>query len=504
MTPQEYLTAFRRRWGTIVVGVLLGLVAAGVVTVLSPRQYESEATIFVAAQPRNPDAGLDANELSSQRMSTYVELLRSPKIAGEVAAVIGPAAPPDLLDRITAARLPETTLLRVTARAGTPGGAAQIANLFAERFAVNLAMLEQPADPTAPPQVFGRIYEQAVPINRPVSPRPVLNIALGALLGLIAGVAVAVLRERLDTSVRSTQALRDAIGAPVLGWLGQLAASRNQPVVRNQPRSTETESFRRLRTNLQFLDTVGQRPVILVTSPRQDEGKTTTLCNLALAFADAGKRVLMLDADLRRPGVAGLFGLERAVGLTDVLTDRTPLAKALQRWEDLLVLPSGPIPTNPSELLGSPQMSRLIDDARELCDLVLIDSPPVLSTTDATVLAPRADGVLLVVRYGSTTTGQVQAAREALDIVGARVLGAVLNRMPASALTRYASRATRPDLSPEVEPSFAVGPHGAEPGGTEPLRAASAPAAGTRDSDGADQDRAATRRSRPPARTKKS
>jgi len=229
--------AFRGRWRTILVGLMLGLVAAGVVTVLSPREYVAEATIFVAAQPRNPDTGMDANELSSQRMSTYVELLRSPKIAGEVATLIGPAAPPDLLDRITAARLPETTLLRVTVRAGTPGGAAQIANLLAERFAVNLAALEQPADPTAPPLVFGRTYEQAVPNNRPVSPQPVLNIGLGVLLGLIVGAGVAVLRERLDTSVRSTRALRDALGAPVLGWLGQLAASRSQLVVRNQPRS---------------------------------------------------------------------------------------------------------------------------------------------------------------------------------------------------------------------------------------------------------------------------
>jgi capsular exopolysaccharide synthesis family protein len=223
-----------------------------------------------------------------------------------------------------------------------------------------------------------------------------------------------------------------------------------------------------------------------------------------LAFADAGKRVLVLDADLRRPGLAGLFGLERAVGLTDVLTGRTPLAKALQRWEDLLVLPSGPIPTNPSELLGSPEMSRLIDDARQLCDLVLIDSPPVLSTADATVLAARTDGVLVVVRYGSTTTGQVHAAREALDIVGARVLGAVLNRMAVSALTRYANRGSRPDLSPEVEPSFPTGPRGAEPPGTAPPRAASTRAADASESDGADQNRAATRRSRPPARTKKS
>src|SRR5882762_8983333 len=139
MTPQEYLMAFRGRWRTILVGLLLGLVAAGVVTVLSPREYVAEATIFVAAQPRNPDTGMDANELSSQRMSTYVELLRSPKIAGEVATLIGPAAPPDLLNRITAARLPETTLLRVTVRAGTPEGAAQIANLVADRFTVNVA-----------------------------------------------------------------------------------------------------------------------------------------------------------------------------------------------------------------------------------------------------------------------------------------------------------------------------------------------------------------------------
>jgi len=450
--------AFRGRWRTILVGLMLGLVAAGVVTVLSPREYVAEATIFVAAQPRNPDTGMDANELSSQRMSTYVELLRSPKIAGEVAGLVGPAAPPDLLNRITAARLPETTLLQVTVRDRTPEGAAQIANLVADRFTVSVATLEQPADPTAPPLVVGRIYESAVPNNRPVSPRIPLNIALGAFIGLVVGVGAAVVREGLDTSVRSTRGLRDALGAPVLGWVGQLAQSGNQLVVREQPRSPEAEGFRRLRTNLQFLDAVGERPVILVTSARQDEGKTTALCNLAVAFADAGRRVLVVDADLRRPGAASLFGLERAVGLTDVLTHRTTLEKALQASGDVLVLPSGPVPTNPSELLGSPEMSKLIDNARELCNLILIDSSPISSTTDPTVLAPRTDGVLMVVRHGDTTTEQVHAAREALDAVGARVLGAVLNRMPRSALSRYISRTSRPDLSPEVDSPFEVAP----------------------------------------------
>jgi capsular exopolysaccharide synthesis family protein len=458
MTPQEYLTAFRRRWRTIVVAVLVGLVVAGVVTVLSPRQYEAEATIFVTAQPRNPDAGMDANELSSQRMSTYVELVRSPKTVGEVASILGPAAPPDLLNRITAARLPETTLLQVTVRDRSPEGAAQIANLLAERFVVDLAALEQPADLTAPPQVVGRIYAPAVAVNRPVSPQIPLNLALGLVIGLMVGVGAAAVREHWDTSVRSTGDLRAALDTPVLGWLGQRPKSGSQLVVRDRRRSPEAEDYRRLRTNLQYLDNLGERPVILVTSARQDEGKTTALCNLALAFADAGKRVMVIDADLRQPGAASLFGLERAVGLTDVLTYRTRLSKALQRWEDVLVLPSGPIPSNPGELLGLPETATLIDDARELCDLVLVDSPPISSAADAAVLAPHTDGVLLVVQHGSTTAEQVHAAREALDIVGARVLGAVLSEMPRSVRSRYLGRAAQADLTPEIEPSVAVQP----------------------------------------------
>jgi len=414
-------------------------------------------------------------------MSTYVELLRSPKTIGEVASVLGPAAPPDLLSRITAARLPETTLLQATVRDRSPEGAAQIANLLAERFIVDLAALEQPADLTAPPLVVGRIYAAAVPVNRSVSPQIPLNVALGVVIGLMVGVGVAAVRENWDTSVRSTRDLRDALDAPVLGWLGQRPKSGNPLVVRSQPRSPEAEDYRRLRTNLQFLDNLGGRPVILVTSARPDEGKTTTLCNLALAFADAGKRVMVIDADLRQPGAASLFGLERAVGLTDVLTYRTRLGKALQRWEDVLVLPSGPIPTNPGELLGLPEMSTLIDDARQLCDLILVDSPPISSTADAAVLAPRTDGVLLVVQHGGTTAEQVHAAREALDIVGARVLGAVLSQLPRSVRSRY-GRATQADLTPEIEPSVAVQPPLAELAGGP-----SRPTDGARDRSGVAQ-----------------
>ena len=177
-----------------------------------------------------------------------------------------------------------------------------------------------------------------------------------------------------------------------------------------------------------------------MTSPLPGEGKSTTIVNLAITLASAGTRVLLIEADLRRPRVADLLGLERTIGLTSVLTSRVSARQAVQPWGDgaLDVIASGPLPPNPSELLSSCHMSALLADLRGQYDIILIDSPPLLPVTDAAAIAPETDGAILVCRYKTTTGAQVQAAVAALRAVSAPILGTVFAMVPSAGPRAYA------------------------------------------------------------------
>jgi len=189
------------------------------------------------------------------------------------------------------------------------------------------------------------------------------------------------------------------------------------------------EAFRQLRTNLQFVDR--DHATILVASARADEGRTTTLCNLALAIAEAGMKVLIVDADLRNPTIAAYLKVDARIGLVDVLANQVPLERAVQAVGiGLDVLPSGPLPLNPSELLGSSQMAAVLRTLRSTYDFVLIDTPPLLEVTDAAVVAARADGVLIVVKPGRVLVEDLQIVRTGLETVSARIVGSVMTMTP--------------------------------------------------------------------------
>lgn len=443
-------------------GLLLGLLVGVGVTVLVPPTYAASVTIFVSARSPGGDvtAAVEGGDLSAQRMATYLEVLRSQRVATQVAERLGGGLTADeVLDKVSASTTPDTLLLTATVEDQSPQRAADIANALAERFNANVAELEQP-DPQTAPVVTARTFEAAVPPESPTQPRPLLNIALGLGLGLLAGIGLALLRNALDRSIRSRDQLRRAVDAPVVGMIAEDNDVRvHRLVFRERPRGRVAEAFRQLRANLQLVDLTDQHRTILVTGAGPDEGTTTTACNLALAMADAGNRVLVIEADFRRPRAADLFGMERTVGLTNVLTGRMDWMPAVQRWHDSLdVLPSGPLPPNPSELLSQPTMARLLADVRARYDVVIIDSPPLGAVSDASVLAPRVDGVVLVARWGKTTTPAAEDAAESLRTVSARLLGSVLTMI-------HRSRRAPDDqyLATAVGTQYAVGPWSVSP-----------------------------------------
>lgn len=198
-----------------------------------------------------------------------------------------------------------------------------------------------------------------------------------------------------------------------------------------QPRSPASEAYRTLRTSIQFLGLDRTIQTVLVTSAGPDEGKSTTLANLAVTFAEAGREVLAVDCDLRRPSLHQLFDLPNDGGLTTAIREERPLIDVLLPTSvpHLRLLPSGPLPPNPSEILGSQRMDRIIETLRTYADIVLFDAPPLIAVTDAAVLGVKMDGVLLVVSAGKTKRDHALRAKSLLEKVNAKVLGVVLNNV---------------------------------------------------------------------------
>ncbi|WP_128896392.1 CpsD/CapB family tyrosine-protein kinase [Longirhabdus pacifica] len=200
------------------------------------------------------------------------------------------------------------------------------------------------------------------------------------------------------------------------------------------------EQYRSIRTNIQFSSVDAEVETIAVTSSKPSEGKTTTAANMAVVFAQQGKKVLLVDADLRKPTVHYTFKLQNRFGLTNVLTNQISLQQGLQdaETEHLSILTSGPIPPNPAELIGSNRMTALMDSVKQQYDLIVFDTPPILAVTDAQVLSNQCDGTILVVNSGSTEVDQAKKAKELLQGVNAKILGVVLNQATAQQNEYYA------------------------------------------------------------------
>ncbi len=253
------------------------------------------------------------------------------------------------------------------------------------------------------------------------------------------------LRETLDNRVRTETDVEKISAKPVVGGIAFDGKASERPlIVQVDPRSPRAESFRTLRTNLQFLDLGTGARTFVMTSSMQSEGKSTTVANLAIALDSAGFRVILIDADLRRPRVGEYMEVDGSAGLTDVLIGRASLEDVAQPWGrgNLVVLPAGQIPPNPSELLGSKAMQDLITTLEGQFDYVLFDAPPLLPVTDAAILSKKASGAILAVASGKTHKGQLAAAVASLENVGAPIAGFVITMMPVRGRVRTATAAT--------------------------------------------------------------
>lgn len=443
--------------------VVLATATGVAVTALSTRIYQADVEVFVSLRDGGSGTTSNAyqgNLFSQERVKSYAKIANSPAVTGAVIKQLGlNLTPGQLAGRITATAPTDTVLVDITVKDPSAARARDVANSTATQFAKVVGNLERPTAGQPTPVAITVVRPATLPTT-PVSPRPTVNVALGLLLGLALGVGIALLRETLDTSIKSSEDLQKLTGSSALGVISFDSQAQKNPLVSQlDSRTGRGEAFRTLRTNLRFVDVDNPPRTVVITSSVASEGKSTTSCNLAITLASAGVRVILVEGDLRRPRVADYMGLEGAVGLTDVLIGRARLDDVLQPWgaSKLAVLTSGALPPNPSELLSSSQMSELLTGLKTRADIVLIDAPPLLPVTDAAILGRGCDGAILIVRQAKTTREQITRAMEALSSVGARVLGTVLNMAPTGGAhgygygygyaSEYATRTDRPRLT---------------------------------------------------------
>ena len=436
MEIQDYLKILKARWIIIAVTVVVAILGALGASLLTTPLYESSARMFVSTSGgASVSETYQGNLTSQQLVASYSELATSDALAARVLNVLpleGMSAS-QLAEKVKASSTPDTVLFNLTVTDPSPEQARDIANAMATELSEQVRELETPAN-GGDPAAGVKTFQQAEASSTPVSPNTKRNLALGAAVGLLLGIALAVLRDRLDNTIKGRREIEAISGKALVGTIPFDKERKAHPAVDFQDltQSASAEAFRELRTNLQFLEVDHPPRVIVVTSAIPSEGKTTTAVNLAVALAEAGHHVALVEGDLRRPRVSKYMGLIGSVGMSTVLAGQATVEEVLQptKYEGLQAMASGPIPPNPSELLGSEASRALLVELRSRFDYVIVDGAPLLPVTDSAVLTTHADGALLVTRYGHTKSNELARAIGNLETIGARVLGVVLALTP--------------------------------------------------------------------------
>lgn len=432
-----YLGYLKKWFWMIIAGAVAGGLIGWGVSALMDKQYTATSQLYVGAA--NNENSLDAyrgSMLSQAQVGTYAEIATSSALAERVSNDLNLGlSPADVASMLSAGANQDTVILSIDAVSDDAGEARDIANSAAVQLTDMVRELNTTADGQGSSGPSLAPLNDATAPDSPSSPNTVQNIGIGVGAGVLLGALVAIIRGITDKRIRDRREIESIVGVPSVGTIStsdKLASSHvidfaASPII-------AAEQFRELRTNLRFLDVDNPPTVIAVTSGMPGEGKSTLATNLALALADDGERVCLVDADLRRPRVAEYLDndLQSSVGLSTVLAGDADVDDVAQevRTDGLCVITSGPQPPNPSELLGSQRFKDVLQALDERYDYVIIDASPVIPVTDAALVASAADGVLMAVRHGSTTTDQLTQTADNLDQVGAHVLGTVFTMIP--------------------------------------------------------------------------
>ena len=460
MTVREFLRILRSRWKVIFATVIIAVLGALAYALLAAPKYQASALLFVAtASNDNNTQANDGGLFAEGRVSSYTALLMGDVLAQRTIDQLGlHMSVAELEKKITATAPPETVLIKVDVLDASPDRARDIANTLADEFVGMAATLETP-DPAYAPNAQVIVQQRATAPLLPAPSKKSLIIAAGMVFGGVLGLALAMIRDRFDGRVKYPDEIEKATGAGTLGEIPVDPQRGDVPLIFFDGNQSKTgDAYRELAIRLRVRGpgtaegtTEGAPRVLLVTSPRPCEGRTTTAVNLSLALAEAGYQVVIVDGDLRRAGVARTLNIDGQIGLSTVLAGEATLSDALQqtRVSHLRALASGIVPPNPTELLGSRATKDVLKSLSDMYEYVIVDSPSLL-VADAAILADSSQGLLMIVRYGQTKRKQLAQAATTLQRTGAPLLGSVLTMKPAksdqndkSSLPRRRHRLTR-------------------------------------------------------------
>lgn len=455
MDLRDYLRIARGHWIFIAALTLMGLLFGAGASVAVKATYTSELQLFVAIQSSGTVQELQqGNTFTQARVQSYVKTVDSPIVLQPAIDALGlDTTSEQLATKVRATADLNTVLINISVTDSSPVQAQAITQAVGNSLIKAVESLEKPKSGGSSPVGLSVIKPATAP-SAPSAPNTPLYLVLGTVIGMALGAGGAILRSVLDNRINGESDLRAVTDSPLLGRISFDQDAVKKPLLtQSSPQSPRAESFRQLRTNLQFANVSGHAKTIVVTSSLPGEGKSTTATNLAISLSQAGQSVCLIDADLRRPMVGEYLGLERNAGLTTALVGSADVNDLLQQWGtgSLYVLTSGRIPPNPSELLGSSEMNDLIKRLEDAFDAVIIDAPPLLPVTDSAVLAQHVGGVVMVVRSQKLKQQDLEKSLNALQMVGGKLLGVVLNGLPAKGPDSYTYGYYRQDTQSEVD-----------------------------------------------------
>jgi capsular exopolysaccharide synthesis family protein len=487
---RDYLNVIRARRGVIVLATIIVAGVALAVSLVQPAVYQSEARVLISEKDAGAALfGTVLADISSQperALQTQVQLVKVRPVAEATIKQLGLEMKPDeLLRRVTVTAVGQTNIIAIAATAPGADEAARIANAMADEYTKASRARKRESITAAADEVqqrldqarsdildigrrvqssgtsdelaaelqiatgtfstlaekleqlrineqlesgSGVVVQAAVAEAAPIEPRPMRNLALGLVVGLVFGLGMAFLYEYLDNTIKSTEEAEKVYGATVLGIVPMEKFEKGvkrQLTIVDTPGSSAAEAYRVIRNSLDFINFEHDLKSLLITSAAPAEGKSTVASNLAMSLVQSGKKVVLISCDFRRPTTDQFFSVNNIIGLSDVLLGTHSLKAALQQpvGDQLLVLTAGKMPPNANELLGSTKMQEVIASLEEWADWVLIDAPPVLAVADPVSVARWADGVLMVSKAGESTKEAAAKAVELLGKVGARIVG---------------------------------------------------------------------------------
>lgn len=466
MELTRYLRILRQRLWMIIACPLVAAATAGIVSYLLPPVYEAHAVLYV--KPSQPIGVTDPNVAaltSDTILRTYANWMTQESIIHQVNSELKLGiSDDDLTKKIKVTPEANTLLLDVAVQDTNRATALAIAQQELNDFTGAVDQAQTSGNEPANAQQGDRLYVTSSPylLAKPVSPNKTLNVSIAFAAGLLLALGLAFLLDYLDQSIKGDDDLIERLGLIPIGHIAYIPTDkvRRSELVALDTKSPSAEAFKALRTGVLFSTLDQKLKALVITSAELGEGKSRTAANLAISLAQAGHRTLLIDADFRRPSQHRLFGMVKNVGLSNLIIQEVvedDAIKPVDAVPNLWLLPSGPIPPNPSELLGSARMMEVVSRLWIEFDFVIIDTPPVNAVTDASILAASANATLLIVEQGKTTFPAVKHAKQMLDRVNANTIGVVMNKVRASSGSYY----------------YGYGNYGPSPNGHAPAEAAS-------------------------------